>query len=78
MPRIKGWTIVFKGPQWKADVIAASLAALGIETEGFQEMRLGPIIDAQIMVRDNQASRARRIIDEAENAPIPESPDEDV
>jgi Putative prokaryotic signal transducing protein len=75
MARIKGWAVVFKGPQWQADVIAASLAAQGIEAESFQEMRIGPIIDAQVLVPQGQASRARRIIEEAETAPVP--PDEE-
>jgi len=69
VPRIKGWEVVFKGPQWKADVIAAALQAQGVEAESFQEMRIGPILDAQVMVPAGQASRARRIIDEAENTP---------
>jgi len=69
MPRIKGWEVVFKGPQWKADVIAAALQAQGVEAESFQEMRIGPILDAQVMVPAGQASRARRIIDEAERTP---------
>ncbi len=69
MPRIKGWEVVFRGPQWKADVIAAALQAQGVEAESFQEMRIGPILDAQVMVPAGQASRARRIIDEAENTP---------
>ncbi len=69
MPRIKGWEVVFKGPQWKADVIAAALQAQGVEAESFMEMRIGPILDAQVMVPAGQASRARRIIDEAERTP---------
>jgi len=69
VPRIKGWEVVFRGPQWKADVIAAALQAQGVEAESFQEMRIGPILDAQVMVPAGQASRARRIIDEAENTP---------
>jgi hypothetical protein len=66
MPRVKGWEVVFKGPQWKADVIAAALQAQGVDAESFQEMRIGPIIDAQVMVPAGQVSRARRIIDQAE------------
>jgi len=69
MPRVKGWEVVFKGPQWKADVIAAALQAQGVEAESFQDMRIGPILDAQVMVPAGQASRARRIIDEAERTP---------
>ncbi len=69
MPRIKGWEVVFKGPQWKADVIAAALQAQGVEAESFMEMRIGPILDAQVMVPAGKASRARRIIDEAERTP---------
>ena len=69
MPRIKGWEVVFKGPQWKADVIAAALQAQGVDAESFQEMRIGPIIDAQVMVPAGQVSRARRIIDQAERTP---------
>ena len=69
MPRVKGWEVVFKGPQWKADVIAAALLAQGVDAESFQEMRIGPIIDAQVMVPAGQVSRARRIIDQAERTP---------
>ena len=69
MPRIKGWEVVFKGPQWKADVIAAALQAQGVEAESFQDIRIGPILDAQVMVPAGQASRARRIIDQAEKTP---------
>ena len=69
MPRIKGWEVVFKGPQWKADVIAAALQAQGVEAESFQDIRIGPILDAQVMVPAGQASRARRIIDQAERTP---------
>jgi hypothetical protein len=69
MPRVKGWEVVFKGPQWKADVIAAALQAQGVEAESFQELRIGPILDAQVMVPAGQASRARRIIDQAEKTP---------
>ena len=69
MPRIKGWEVVFKGPQWKADVIAAALQAQGVQAESFQDIRIGPILDAQVMVPAGQASRARRIIDQAERTP---------
>jgi len=69
MPRIKGWEVIFRGPQWKADVIAAALQAQGVEAESFMEMRIGPILDAQVMVPAGQASRARRIIDAAERTP---------
>jgi hypothetical protein len=69
VPRIKGWEVVFKGPQWKADVIAAALQAQGVEAESFQDIRIGPILDAQVMVPAGQASRARRIIDQAERTP---------
>ena len=69
MPRIKGWEVVFKGPQWKADVIAAALQAQGVDAESFQDIRIGPILDAQVMVPAGQASRARRIIDQAERTP---------
>ena len=78
MPRIKGWAVVYRGPQWKADVIAASLEAQGIETEAFQEMRIGPIVDGQVMVPEGQASRARRLIEEAEDAPIEPDDQDDV
>ena len=69
---------MFKGERWKADVIAAALEAQGVEAEAFQEMRLGPIIDAQVMVPQGQASRARRIIEEAEKGPAPADPDAEV
>jgi aspartokinase len=69
MPRVKGWVVVFKGEQWMADVIAAALTAQGVEAESFQEMRLGPIIEAQVMVPAAQAETARRVIRDAESKP---------
>ena len=74
MARIKGWSVVFKGMRTSADVIAAALQADGIEAEVFEDQPYGSIMDAQVLVPEGQASRAQRIIDEAEKAP----PEDDV
>ena len=69
MARIKGWSVVFKGIRTTADVIAASLQAEGIDAQVFEDAPYGTILDAQVLVPEGQASRAQRIIDEAQNAP---------
>lgn len=69
MARIKGWSVVFKGIRTIADVVAASLQADGIEAQVFEDAPYGTILEAQVLVPEGQASRALRIIEEAENAP---------
>ena len=66
---VKGWTVVFKGIRTTADVVAASLEAEGIDAQVFEDGPYGTILDAQVLVPEGQASRAQRIIEEAQNAP---------
>ncbi len=68
MARIEGWSVVFRGIRTIADVIAASLQAEGIDAQVFEDNPYGTILDAQVLVPEGQASRAQRIIDEAEKA----------
>ena len=77
---VRGWTVVFKGVRLQADVVAAALEADGIPAEVFGDNAYGVGIDlteARIMVPDDQAEAARRIIAEAEAAP-PAGPDPEV
>ena len=74
---VKGWTIVFKGERLQADLLAAVLEADGLRVEIFGDNAYGVGIDlteARLMVPDDQAQAARRIIKQAQEAPIP--PDE--
>ena len=74
---VKGWTIVFKGERLQADLLAAVLEADGLRVEIFGDNAYGVGIDlteARLMVPDDQAQAARRIIKQAQEGPIP--PDE--
>ena len=74
---VKGWTVVFKGERLQADLLAAVLEADGLRVEIFGDNAYGVGIDltaARLMVPDDQAEAARRIIKQAQEAPIP--PDE--
>ena len=75
---VKGWSVVFKGERLQADLIAAILEADGIEVEVFGDNAYGVGIDlteARLMVPDDQAQAARRVIKEAEERPV--EPDEE-
>jgi superfamily II helicase len=75
----RGWTVVYQGSRFQADVLAAVLEAHGIRVEVFGDTAYGMGIDftdARALVPDEQASAARRLIKEAEKAspePEPES-----
>ncbi|TMF16567.1 MAG: DUF2007 domain-containing protein [Chloroflexi bacterium] len=77
---VKGWSVVFKGERLQADLIAAILEADGIEVEVFGDNAYGVGIDlteARLMVPDDQAQAARRVIKQAEERPL-EADEEDV
>ena len=77
---VKGWTVVFKGERLQAEIVAAALQAEGIHAEVFGDNAYGVGIDlteARLMVPDDQAEAARRVIKEAESKPS-EAPDEEV
>ena len=75
---VKGWTVVFEGHRIQADLVAAALEADGLRVEVFGDNAYGvgvDLTDARVMVPDEQAQTARRIIKEAEAAPPEGEPD---
>ena len=69
---VKGWTVVFKGERIQAEIVAAALEAGGLEVEVFGDNAYGIGIDltaARLMVPDDQAQAARKLIKEAEETP---------
>lgn len=75
---VKGWSVVFQGERLQAELIAAILEADGIEVEVFGDNAYGVGIDlteARLMVPDDQAQAARRLLREAEERPL--EPDEE-
>ena len=73
MGGVKGWAVIFKGERLQAELIAAILEADGIQVEVFGDNAYGVGIDlteARLMVPDDQAEAARRLIKEAEERPL--------
>ena len=69
---------MFKGERLQAELLAAVLEADGLRVEVFGDNAYGVGIDltaARLMVPDDQAQTARRLIQQAQDAPIP--PDEE-
>ena len=69
---IRGWTVVFEGHRIQADLVAAALEADGLRVEVFGDNAYGVGVDlteARVMVPEEQAQTARRIIKEAEASP---------
>ena len=69
---VRGWTVVFEDHRGQADLVAAALEADGLRVEVFGDNAYGVGVDlteARVMVPDDQAQTARRIIQEAEAAP---------
>jgi putative signal transducing protein len=79
---IKGWSVVFEGERLRADVLAAILEADGLRVEVFGDNAYGIAIDltpARILVPSEEAETARRLIKEAQDAPLtPDDEEEDV
>ena len=74
---VTGWTVVYKGERFQAEIIAAALQAEGLRAEVFGDSAYGVginLTDARLMVPDDQAETARRVIREAESRP----PEDDV
>ena len=72
---VKGWTVVFRGERIQADLLAAVLGADGLRVEVFGDHAYGVgvnLTEARVMVPDDQAETARRLIRGAESAPIDE------
>jgi putative signal transducing protein len=77
---VRGWTVVYKGERFQAEIIAAALSAEGLRAEVFGDSAYGVginLTEARLMVPDDQAETARRVIREAESKPADE-PDQDV
>ena len=69
---VKGWTVVFKGERFQAEIVAAALQADGLRVEVFGDNAYGigiNLTEARLMVPDDQAETARRLIQEAQDAP---------
>lgn len=76
---VKGWSVVFKGQRFQADLLAAVLEASGMRVEVFGDNAYGigiNLTDARVMVPDDEAETARRLIAEAEAAPVESDPDD--
>jgi putative signal transducing protein len=70
---VKGWTVVFKGDRFQAEIVAAALQADGLRVEVFGDNAYGIGINltaARLMVPDDQAETARRLIREAQDATV--------
>jgi hypothetical protein len=70
---VKGWTVVFIGGRIQADLVAAVLQADGVRVEVFGDHAYGVginLTDARVMVPDDQAEAARRLILEAGDTPL--------
>ncbi len=66
---VKGWAVVFRGHRIQAELLAAVLEARGVRVEVFGDTGYGigiDFTDARLMVPDDQASTARRLIKQAE------------
>ena len=70
---VKGWTVVFMGGRIQADLVAAVLQAEGVRVEVFGDHAYGVginLTDARVMVPDDQAEAARRLIQQAGDTPL--------
>ena len=68
---VKGWTVIFQGQRLRAELLQAILEADGVRAEVFGDTAYGvgiDLTDARLMVPDDQAGHARRLIKEAEEA----------
>jgi len=76
---IKGWTVVYKGERFQAEIVAAALIAEGLRAEVFGDSAYGVginLTEARLMVPDGQADAARRVIREAESKPSEQAEEE--
>jgi hypothetical protein len=76
---VRGWSVIFKGQRFQAEMLQAVLQANDIQAEVFGDTAYGIGIDlteARLLVPDGQAGHARRLIKEAEDNPV-ELDDED-
>jgi Putative prokaryotic signal transducing protein len=77
---VTGWTVVYKGERFQAEIIAAALVAEGLRAEVFGDSAYGVginLTEARLMVPDGEAEAARRVIRQAESAPADEADEAD-
>ena len=70
---VKGWTVIFKGQRFQAEMLQAILQANDIQAEVFGDTAYGvgiDLTDARLFVPDSQAGHARRLIKQAEENPV--------
>jgi Putative prokaryotic signal transducing protein len=70
---VKGWAVVYKGQRIQAEIVAAMLSAEGLDVEVFGDNAYGvgiDLTDARLLVPDDQAERARRLIRAAEKKQV--------
>ena len=70
---VKGWSVVFRGERIQADLVAAVLEADGLRVEVFGDHAYGVgvnLTDARVMVPDDQAEAARKLIRQAGDTPL--------
>ncbi|HEY8634681.1 MAG TPA: DUF2007 domain-containing protein [Candidatus Dormibacteraeota bacterium] len=69
---VKGWEVVFRGERLQADILAAVLDANSIRVEVFGDTAYSYAVnftEARVLVPAEQASAARRLIEEAQATP---------
>jgi aspartokinase len=74
---VKGWDVVFTGDRLKADLLAAVLAANGIQAEVFGDNAYSIAVnftEARVMVPSEQAAKAEELIRKAQ-AELPTPPE---
>ena len=72
---VKGWVVVYLGERIRADILGAVLEANGLRAEVFGDNAYGVGVDlspARLLVPEDDAETARRMIQDAESAPLAE------
>ena len=72
---VKGWVVVYQGERIRADILRAVLEANGLRAEVFGDNAYGVGVDlspARLLVPEDDAETARRMIQDAESAPLAE------
>jgi len=62
---VKGWTVVFEGARWEADMVMAVLEAKGIRVEtlgGMGEYLATNFYDSVVYVPDPEAGQAKAVL----------------
>jgi hypothetical protein len=76
---VKGWAVVYRGDRMQAEILAAVLNANGLRAEVFGDSAYGVginLTEARLMVPDDQAGSARRLIQEADTQALEDQPED--